>query len=84
MGKTIGLSFFELTGSTLGLAYDVEVDYMLFENFFIGAQVSFISGTVTSVEKKEIGGETVKVDFGDGGEGLQRINLSVGLRYQIK
>lgn len=72
---------YKMTGSTMGLSFDIGYDIGLSENLSLGFQISFISGTLFEYEWDDGSiKETVKLEKGEY-ESLNRIDFSVGLRF---
>ena len=81
--EAVLVSNYTMSGSTLGLSYDVGYDIGFSENFAVGFQFSFLMGTVMEYELSDgIKSETIKLDK-DSYESLSRIDLSIGLRYNL-
>lgn len=72
---------YKMTGSTLGMAFDIGYDIGLSEYLSLGFQISFISGTLFEYDWDD-GTTTVTIDLEKGEyESLNRIDFSVGLRF---
>lgn len=81
--EAVLVSDFTMKGSTLGISWDVGYDIGLTDNLSIGAQFSFLMGTLMEYELSDgLTTETIKLDK-DGYESLSRIDLSLGLRYNL-
>jgi len=79
--KAYAGSDFTIKGSTLGLRWDFGYDITLSKNIAIGLQLSFMLGTLTQYKTNEYGYyETVELDE-DSYEDLNRIDLSIGIRF---
>lgn len=74
---------YKMSGETIGLACDIGYDNELYENLFLGFNISFISGALTEYKWEDWSGvETVKLNEGEY-ESLNRIDFSVGLRLNM-
>jgi len=74
---------YKITGSTMGLAFDFGYDIGLSENLALGIQLSFLTGTLFEYDWND-GTKTQKIKLERGAyESLNRIDLSVGLRFNI-
>lgn len=72
---------YKMTGSTLGLAFDLGYDIGLSKNVSLGFQISMISGTLFNYNWNDgTTKQTIKLEKGEY-EGLNRIDFSVGLRF---
>ncbi len=79
--KVVIISDFKIKGSTLGICWDIGYDIGLSENFAIGFQLSYITGTLTQYKLSD-GITTEKIELEkDNYESLSRIDLSIGLRF---
>jgi len=72
---------YKMTGSTMGLSFDIGYDIGLSKNLSLGFQISCLAGTLVKYEwddgtKKE----TIKLEKGEY-ESLSRFDFSVGLRF---
>lgn len=77
------ISDYTLKGSTLGVSWDIGYDIGLTENLAMGFQFSFLIGTLTEYELSDgLNTETIKLNK-DNYESLSRIDLSLGLRYNL-
>ena len=72
---------YKMTGSTLGLSFDLGYDIKIADKISLGIQLSYTSGTLFNY-KWDDGNtiETIELEAGSY-EGLNRIDLSVGLRF---
>nr|WP_319401432.1 hypothetical protein [uncultured Carboxylicivirga sp.] len=71
----------KISGSTLGMSFDMGYDVYLSDNFSLGFQLSFLAGTLTKIEQFDgISTTTVKLEENQY-ENLARIDFSVGLRF---
>jgi hypothetical protein len=72
---------YKMTGSTMGLSFDIGYDIGLSENLSLGFQISFLTGTLFEYEWNDgTKTETIKLEKGEY-ESLNRIDFSVGLRF---
>lgn len=72
---------YKMTGSTMGLSYDIGYNIGLSENVSLGFLISFISGTLFEYDWDDgTTKETIKLEKGEY-ESLSRIDFSVGLRF---
>lgn len=72
---------YKITGSTIGLSYDIGYDIGLSNNLSLGFQVSFLAGTLIKYDLND-GSTTETIDLEEEGyESLNRIDFSVGLRF---
>ena len=72
---------YKMTGSTLGLAFDLGYDIGLSKNISVGFQISMISGTLFNYNWNDgTTKQTIKLEK-DEYESLNRIDFSVGLRF---
>lgn len=72
---------YKMTGSTMGLAFDIGYDIGLSENLSLGLQISLISGLLFEYSWDDgIAKETIDLKEGEY-ESLHRIDFSIGLRY---
>jgi len=72
---------YKMTGSTMGLSYDIGYDIGLSENISLGFQISFLTGTLFEYDWNDgTNTETIKLEKGEY-ESLNRIDFSVGLRF---
>ena len=72
---------YKMTGSTMGLSFDVGYDIGLSENLSLGFQISFLTGTLFEYDWNDgTKTETIKLEKGEY-ESLNRIDFSVGLRF---
>lgn len=72
---------YKMTGGTLGLGFDVGYDFKLSEKLSLGFQISYMCGTLFEYKWNDgITNETIKLESG-GYESLNRIDFSVGLRF---
>lgn len=73
-----------MSGSSLGLIYDIGYDIAISENYALGFQLSFLAGALSSYEWKEGNtNSTIKLDK-DSYESMNRIDISIGLRFNSK
>ncbi|MCL2650374.1 MAG: porin family protein [Candidatus Azobacteroides sp.] len=89
LGYTSKLNFPDMRGkmygSTVGIYYDLGVEYKLEKNWALGLHVVSMGGTLMNWTVEENGyKETINVKRPEDGEGLQQIQLLLGLRYYIK
>jgi outer membrane protein W len=81
-GKSPGQSV-TIKGSTVGLSMDVGYDFAISNNWSAGVQLSLLSGVLYEMEET-INGVTEKKELEEGNyEGLQRLNISIGIRYNF-
>ena len=72
---------YKMTGSTMGLSFDIGYDIGLSEKLSLGFQLSFLSGTLFEYDWND-GSTTETIDLEEGEyESLNRIDCSVGLRF---
>lgn len=72
---------YKMTGSTMGLSFDIVYDIGLSENLSLGFQISFLSGTLFEYDWND-GSTTETIDLEEGEyESLNRVDFSVGLRF---
>ena len=72
---------YKMTGSTMGLSFEIGYDIGLSENFSLGFQISYLTGTLFEYDWNDgIMTETIKLEKGKY-ESLNRIDFSVGLRF---
>jgi hypothetical protein len=72
---------YELTSSTTGIAYDIGYDFTLSSNLILGVQLSAISGVLTGYKLYD-GSTTQNIELQkENYEGLNRLELSLGLRF---
>ena len=72
---------YKITGSTVGLSFDIGYDIGLSENLSLGFQVSYLSGTLFKYELND-GITTQTIDLEEREyESLNRIDFSIGLRF---
>jgi len=72
---------YKMTGSTMGLSFDIGYDIELSENLSLGFQISYLTGTLFEYDWNDgIKTETIKLEKGEY-ESLNRIDFSVGLRF---
>ena len=70
------------SGSTMGSYLGFAYDYRIGKHLALGAEVSAVSGTLTSMKQTQ-NGVITDVDLGDSAEGLMHIGVTVGLRYYL-
>ena len=81
--EAVLISNYSFKGSTLGISWDAGYDIGLTENLSLGVQFSFLQGTLMEYELSNgVITETIKLD-NDNYESLSRIDLSLGLRYNL-
>jgi hypothetical protein len=84
MGYTndlMGIDDYQLTGNTLGFAFDFGYDIGISENLMLGFKLSAISGTLFEYEIHD-GSKVTTIELEEGEyEGLGRFDLSIGLRF---
>jgi hypothetical protein len=68
-----------MTGASIGMEYSIGAYYRIDKNLAIGANLSTVYGTLTSVKTN---GRTYTLPVGQG-EGLGRMNLSAGISYNF-
>jgi len=69
-----------MTGSTIGLSFDIGYDIGLSDNLSLGFQLSFLTGTLFEYDWKDgTTTETINLEKGEY-ESLNRIDFSLGLR----
>ena len=72
-----------INGSTVGLVMNIGYDFSLSKNWSAGIQLSLLSGILTEYNETR-NGVTQKIKLEkDQYEGLGRINISIGLRYNL-
>ena len=72
---------YKMTGSTVGLSFDIGYDFALSENLSLGFHISSLTGTLFEYVWNDGGRtETIKLEKGEY-ESLNRIDFSVGLRF---
>lgn len=72
---------YKMTGSTVGLGLDIGYDIELSKNLSLGFQISFITGSLFKYELDNgVSIQTIELD-NDEAENLNRIDFSVGLRF---
>ena len=72
---------YKMTGSTLGLSFDIGYDIGLSDNISLGFQISFLSGTLFRYDWND-GTTTETIDLEEGEyESVNRIDFSAGLRF---
>lgn len=72
---------YKMTGSTMGLSFDIGYEIGLSENLSLGFQVSFLTGTLFEYDWNDgTKTETIKLEKGEY-ESLNRIDFSIGLRF---
>jgi opacity protein-like surface antigen len=70
-----------ITGGTVGVGFDVGLDYMITPHFGVGANLGLIGGSLGTLKYNYGAGETeVELDD-DQRENLTRLDLSVGVRW---
>jgi len=70
-----------MTGSTIGLSFDIGYDIGLSDNLSLGFQLSFLTGTLFEYDWKDgTTTETINLEKGEY-ESLNRIDFSLGLRF---
>lgn len=78
--RTVLIDPFIIKGGTLGYLYEFGYDQSLTDKIFLGAMLSFVSGTLTGYQSNQGGSwNTVNLES-DSYESLNHINLSIGLR----
>jgi hypothetical protein len=74
---------FKMTSNTMGLSIDMGYDIGLSENLSLGVQISYLMATLTQFELDDgHTKQTIELEEGEY-EGLNRIDLSVGLRFNL-
>lgn len=72
---------YKITGSTMGLSFDIGYDIGLSDNLSLGFQLSFLTGTLFEYDWND-GTTTETIDLEKGEyESLNRIDFSFGLRF---
>lgn len=72
---------YKMTGSTMGLSFDIGYDIGLSKNLSLGFQLSFLTGTLFEYDWNDgTKTETINLEKGEY-ESLNRIDFSVGLRF---
>jgi hypothetical protein len=71
---------FKLTGNTIGLLYDLGLDYKFVKNLSIGLRISYIFGAIDNFEYKD-GQNTKKITLSNVKEDISRLNFSVVLSF---
>lgn len=75
------IDYYKMTGSTVGMTFDIGYDIGLSENLSLGFQVSFLRGTLFEYDWHD-GSTTETIELEEGQyESLNRIDFSVGLRF---
>lgn len=75
------LDNYKMTGSTMGISYDIGYDFEVSKKAILGVQLSLISGTLFRYKWDDgTSVQTIKLQ-NDEYEGLSRIDLTVGLRF---
>lgn len=73
-----------LTGGTVGLGFDLGMDYMITPHFAVGANLGLIGGSLSKLKYKDSTIETdVKLEDGQR-ENLTRLDLSAGVRWYFQ
>lgn len=81
--KKVIVDKFLMTGSTVGLLYEIAYDYSLSSDISIGVQVAYISGVLTAYDWND-GTTTKRVNLDNKNyEGISHLDLGIGLRYLI-
>ena len=77
--NAVFINSYKYTGNTIGLSIDVGYDIKLSEKASVGFQLSLVAGAVSKVKVDNgVNTRTVKLE---NREGLSRIDLSVGFRF---
>lgn len=72
---------YNMSGSTVGLAFELGYDIGISDNLALGIQVSYLSGALFEYDLSD-GTTTTKVELEQGQyESLNRIDFSIGLRF---
>lgn len=72
---------YKLTGSTMGMTFDIGYDFKFSSNLILGVQLSAISGVLTGYKLFD-GSTTQNIELQkENYEGLNRLELSLGLRF---
>lgn len=74
----------KISGASVGLLYELGVEYKFAKNWGIGADFTAISGTLGSFNINENGIKNTKKLSKDEREGLGHIRLSMGIKYYFK
>lgn len=80
--STAASQSYVLSGATMGSFLSFAYDYRIGKHLALGAEVSAVSGTLTSMKQTQ-NGVITDVDLGDSAEGLMHIGVTVGLRYYL-
>ena len=81
--RTFGREKARAYGATFGTYFNLGAEYKLEKNWALGLRLASIGGGLTSWTIEQNGyKEVIKAD--KGGEGLQQLQLLLGLRYYIK
>lgn len=73
----------DITSQTFGVAMDVDYDISIATNLALRLQLSYLAGSLITV-KYNYGSHTETITLNkDNLEGVHRIDLSIGLRYQL-
>jgi opacity protein-like surface antigen len=71
----------KISGGTVGVGFDIGLDYMITQHFGIGANLGLIGGSISNLKYKDATGER-EVDLDDNQrENLTRLDVSAGLRW---
>lgn len=72
---------YKVTGSTMGMSFDMGYDFKVSSNLILGVQLSAISGVLTTYKLSD-GSATQNIKLEkENYEGLARLELSLGLRF---
>ena len=72
-----------LTGGSLGIGWDIGYDFRITRRLSAGAQLSLISGQMTSFVKQDTNGSETITLTDEQKENLSHLNLSAGLRLNL-
>lgn len=74
---------FQITGATLGAAFDAGYDYKVSKYITLGAQASVVGGTLSRITMQE-GTVKTSMDLDEQNrENLSRLDISAGVRFKI-
>lgn len=75
------ISDVKITGGTLGVGFDVGMDYMITPRFGVGANLGLIGGSLSKLNYSD-GASEMEVKLEDGQrENLTRLDVSAGVRW---
>ncbi|HVI44219.1 MAG TPA: hypothetical protein VM802_05100 [Chitinophaga sp.] len=73
----------KLTGGTVGFGWDLGYDVRITRRLSAGAQLSLISGKLSSITREDGYGRTKVQLEGDQKESLSHLNISAGIRWNL-